>query len=44
MFPVCCLYLMVRKGVGVEVDPVVMVELRGVATDAWCISYIAVLG
>lgn len=25
-------------------DPVVMVELRGVTTDTWYISYIAVLG
>ena len=44
MFPVCCWYLMVTKGVGVAVDPVVMVELRGFTTDAWYISYVAVLG
>ena len=44
MLPVCCGYFVIRKGGGVGLDPVVMVSLTGVTTDAWYISYIAVLG
>jgi hypothetical protein len=43
MLFVCFWCFMVRNGVGVGVDPVDMVELRGVTTDAGYISDVTVL-